>query len=94
MIEEQGRVVNHHRVMVYLKYFRASYLDVLLSVTCNALRAFFRSLTTTMSACGNPALLDFRERHRGFNSARSHQVTKVRSNRPATTLIPEAEHTQ
>ena len=66
MIEAQGRAVNHHRVMVYLKYFRASYPDVLSSVTCNALRVFFGLSTAMMSACGNPALLDLCERRRGF----------------------------
>ena len=61
MIEVKDRAANHHRVMVYLKYFRASYPDVLSSVNCNALLS-----TAMMSACGNPALLDLRERRCSF----------------------------
>ena len=56
MIEEQGRVVNY-RFIVYLKYFRASHPDVLLSVTYHALRGLFGSSITMMSVCGNPVLL-------------------------------------
>ena len=69
MIKEQGRVVNY-RVIVYLKYFRASHLGILLSVTYHALRGLFGSSIAMMSVCGK---LDLRERHRAFNSARSGQ---------------------